>query len=58
MKLLWYADAQHFKKNNQSITGLVYKHMPHGALPIGYDELLLASDNSISVIEEYFEYAE
>ena len=56
MKLIWYADAQHFKKKSQSITGLVYKHMPYGALPIGYDELLLASDNSISVKEEYFEY--
>ena len=56
MKLIWYADAQHFKKKGQSITGLVYKHMPYGALPIGYDELLLASDNSISVIDEYFGY--
>jgi putative zinc finger/helix-turn-helix YgiT family protein len=56
MKLIWYADVQHFKKKSQSITGLVYKHMPYGALPIGYDELLLASDNSISVKEEYFGY--
>ena len=56
MKLFWYADAQHFKKNNQSISGLVYKHMPYGALPIGYDELLFAFNDSISVIEEYFEY--
>ena len=57
MKLLWYADTLCFKRNNHSITGLVYKHMPFGALPIGYDELLLASDNSISVKVEYFEYA-
>lgn len=56
MKLLWYADALCFKRNNHSITGLVYNHMPFGALPIGCDELLLASDNSISVKTEYFEY--
>ena len=58
MKLFWYADAQHFKKNNQSISGLVYMHMPYGALPIGYNELLFAFNNSISVIEEYFEFSE
>lgn len=55
MKLFWYADVQHFKKNNQSISGLVYEHMPYGALPIGYDEFLFAFNDSISVIEEYLE---
>jgi len=56
MKLLWYADALHFKNNNQSISGLVYAHMPYGALPIGSNELLQAFNDSISIAEEYFEY--
>jgi len=56
MKLLWYADALHFKNTSQSISGLVYTHMPYGALPIGYIELLYAFNNSISIIEDYFEY--
>lgn len=40
MKLLWYADAVHFKRYGRSITGLVYRHMPYGALPLGYDEII------------------
>jgi putative zinc finger/helix-turn-helix YgiT family protein len=49
MKLLWYSDALHFKENNQSISGLVYTHMPFGALPVGYDTLFQAFSNSVSV---------
>jgi len=33
MKLLWYADALHFRRHGISMTGLAYKHMPYGALP-------------------------
>lgn len=55
MKLLWYADAFHFKKNKQSISGLVYTHMPFGALPVGYDSLLLAFSNSVLVKIESFD---
>lgn len=40
MKILWYADAISFKENDKSITGLVYTHMPYGALPIAHEELL------------------
>lgn len=40
MKLLWYTDAIFFGRHGMSMTGLVYKHMPLGALPIGYDELI------------------
>lgn len=40
MKLLWYADVLFYKKHGSSITGLVYKHMPLGALPIAYDEIV------------------
>lgn len=34
MKLLWYADSLHYKTNGNAMSGLVYQHMPMGALPI------------------------
>lgn len=40
MKLLWYIDNVSFKKYNKALTGLVYVHMPLGALPIACDDLL------------------
>ena len=53
MKLLWYIDSLSFKNTNKSITGLVYVHMPFGALPIASDELLKLS--SIKVEKKYNE---
>jgi len=52
MKLLWYSDSYHYKEYGQSISGLVYRHLQYGAVPIGYNEVLDASGNSIAVIEE------
>jgi len=40
MKLLWYSDAIFFDRYGKSMTGLVYRHMPLGALPISYDEII------------------
>ena len=40
MKLLWYADVLHYKRHGRSMTGLVYKHMTYGALPLAYDEII------------------
>lgn len=40
MKLLWYADAIFFGRHGKSMTGLVYRHMPFGALPIAYNEII------------------
>ena len=40
MKMLRYADELSFSERNNSITGLVYKHMPMGALPLGYKALI------------------
>ncbi len=37
MKMLWYADALSFKNRDKAITGLVYKALPMGAVPIAYD---------------------
>jgi putative zinc finger/helix-turn-helix YgiT family protein len=52
MKLLWYVDALHYKNHGRSVTGLVYKHLPLGAVPIGYDEIITAFEG-IQVKEEY-----
>lgn len=51
MKLLWYTDALSFKKNGTSMTGLVYQHLPMGAVPLGYNEILTLP--SIIVDEEF-----
>lgn len=50
MKLLWYADAIFFGRYGKSMTGLVYKHMPLGALPIAYDEIIYLP--TVKVVEE------
>lgn len=59
MKLLWYIDTLSFKINNKAVTGLVYVHMPFGALPIASDELLKLSSIKTEKIynsEEHLEY--
>lgn len=40
MKMLWYADSLAYRDQGRSITGLVYRHMPMGALPVAHNELL------------------
>lgn len=40
MKILWYTDALYFKRQGKSMTGLVYKHMPYGALPLAHNEII------------------
>ena len=40
MKLLWYADALSYKLNDISMTGLVYKSLPMGAVPIGHEHII------------------
>ena len=40
MKMLWYIDALSFKKNNRTITGLVYCHDRMGALPVGHYKIM------------------
>lgn len=60
MKLLWYIDSLYFKEFNKSITGLVYIHMPFGALPIASDELLKLSSINYKTFynnDEYIEYS-
>jgi len=40
MKLLWYSDSIFYKLKNRSISGLVYKALPMGAVPQAYQEIL------------------
>lgn len=59
MKLLWYIDVLSYKNTEKAITGLVYQHMPYGALPIGHKEIIeLSSVKSHLFINdrEYEEY--
>ena len=51
MKLLWFTDVVHYNRFGCSVTGLVYKHLPLGAVPIAFNEIL--SLPSIKVFEEY-----
>lgn len=50
MKLLWYTDSIFFGRHGISMTGLVYKHMPLGALPIAHDEII--SLPTVRVVDE------
>lgn len=50
MKLLWYADALYFRRHGRAMTGLVYTHMPYGALPIAFDEIIHLP--TVKVVEE------
>jgi len=40
MKLLWYSDALSYKRYGHSITGLIYKAFPMGAVPLQYDLII------------------
>lgn len=40
MKMLWFADALSYKRTGKAMTGLVYRHEPMGALPVGHYSLM------------------
>lgn len=40
MKMLWYSDVLAYIEKGCSITGMVYRHEPMGALPIGHYSLM------------------
>lgn len=46
-KLMWYVDFLFFKENGKSITGLPYCHLPFGAYPFMFDEIL--NDKSVEI---------
>jgi len=41
MKMLWYSDNLHFKRKGVSISGLAYRALPMGAVPEGYEQIVL-----------------
>lgn len=55
MKLLWYADSLFFKRTQHSMSGLVYAHLPYGAVPIAHEDILRYVQTSINVMEEEYE---
>ncbi|MFX3625114.1 MAG: type II TA system antitoxin MqsA family protein [Ectobacillus sp.] len=55
MKLLWYTDALFCKKYGRGMSGLVYRHLPLGAVPKAHEEILRYSQSSIEIVEEYIE---
>lgn len=40
MKMLWFADVLAFIENGHAMTGMVYRHEPMGALPVGHYSLM------------------
>lgn len=40
MKMLWYSDVVAFIERGYAMTGMVYRHEPMGALPIGHYSLM------------------
>ncbi|MBQ8402052.1 MAG: SocA family protein, partial [Clostridia bacterium] len=40
MKLLWYIDILSYKRRGVSVTGLAYKALPLGAVPIAHDLIM------------------
>lgn len=51
MNLLWYADAFCFKTYSNSMTGMVYRHEPMGAMPVGHNSL--TNLKNVNVQEEW-----
>lgn len=41
MKMLWYSDGLNYKRFGKSISGLAYQTFPMGAVPLGYEQLVL-----------------
>lgn len=40
MKMLWYADALSYKRRGHTISGLVYRAQPMGAVPVAYESIV------------------
>ncbi|BEP30320.1 Panacea domain-containing protein [Helicovermis profundi] len=55
MKMLWYSDNLHFKRYGSSISGLAYNALPMGAVPEGYDQIVML-DGVVFDTVSYGEY--
>lgn len=50
MKMLWYSDILNFKRYGKSITGLAYSALPLGAVPKGYEHIVLLDGVSFDTV--------
>ena len=51
MKLMWYADALSYKLRGYAITGLVYRALPMGAVPVGHEVIIDLKDVPCEEVE-------
>ena len=40
MKLLWYGDALSYKRRGHAISGMTYRALPMGAVPVAYESII------------------
>ena len=40
MKLLWYSDALSYKRRGYAISGMAYRALPMGAVPVAYESII------------------
>ena len=40
LKMMWYADALSYKRRGHAISGLVYRALPMGAVPVAYESII------------------
>lgn len=50
MKMLWYSDVLNYKRHRKSITGLAYCALPMGAVPKGYEQIMLLDGVSFEIV--------
>lgn len=53
-KLLFYSDYFHYQQTGKSITGLAYRAIPYGPVPVNYDYLFAYLTNDQKLIEPAF----
>jgi putative zinc finger/helix-turn-helix YgiT family protein len=53
MKMLWYADVLAYNSLGHAMSGIVYRHEPMGALPIGHEHLVNLERLNIKEEESY-----
>ena len=51
MKLLWYCDIYHYRNHGSSITGLAYKVLKMGAVPLGHEYIINLNGVSYDIFE-------
>ncbi len=49
-KMLWFSDYLHYKRNGVAISGLAYAALPMGAVPEGYDHIVLLDGVNFDVV--------